>query len=152
MRTIKTLAGTPIELDGDALAVIETISRDLTRRHELAYGFEDVDREIQRVVEQMVEDELRVYLKENLFMNFNRYENDRMLTIVRRASRATANEPKSRAQKTGGKPQSRATSAKAKGQNSRKYAPSSRLPGTQRSTRKSRKPSVLRTSKARRRR
>ena len=45
MRTIKTTAGTPIELDGDVLAVIETVSRDLSRRQELDYGFEDVDRE-----------------------------------------------------------------------------------------------------------
>ena len=45
MRTITTTAGTPIELDGDVLAVIEAISRDLARRQELDYGFEDVDRE-----------------------------------------------------------------------------------------------------------
>ena len=40
-----TLDHPPIELDGDVLAVIETISRDLTRQQKLDYGFEDVDRE-----------------------------------------------------------------------------------------------------------
>jgi hypothetical protein len=107
MRTIKTLPGTPIELDGDALAVIETISRDLTRRHELAYGFEDVDREIQHVIDQMQEADLRVYLKESLFMSFNRYENDRMLTIVKRASQATADKAEGRGQKAKGRLQGR---------------------------------------------
>jgi hypothetical protein len=89
MRTIKTLAGTPIELDGDALMMIETISLDLARRQELDYGFEDVDREIQHVISQMQGDDLRTYLKESLFMSFNRYENDRMLAIIKRANSAS---------------------------------------------------------------
>jgi len=88
MRTIKTTAGTPVELDGDVLAVIEAISRDLARRRELEYGFEEVDREFQYLVQQMSDDELRVYLKESLFMSFNRFEVERMMTIVRRANQA----------------------------------------------------------------
>ena len=68
------------------LAVLETISRDLARRQVLDYGFEDVEREIQHVVAQLTEEELRAYLKESLFMSFNRYENDRMLQIVRKRS------------------------------------------------------------------
>lgn len=88
MRTIKTTTGTQVELDGDVLAVLEIISRDLTRRKELDYGFEDVDREFQHLVGQMTEDELRSYLKESLFMSFNRFENERLITMVRRANRA----------------------------------------------------------------
>jgi hypothetical protein len=88
MRTITTTVGTPVELDGDVLAVIEAVSRDLTRRKQLDYGFEDVDREFQHVVRQMTEDELRSYLKESLFMSFNRFENERLMTMVRRANRA----------------------------------------------------------------
>jgi hypothetical protein len=87
MRVITTIAGTRIELDGDVLAVLETISRDLARRQILEYGFEDVEREIQHVIAQLSDEELRAYLKESLFMSFNRYENDRMLKIVARASR-----------------------------------------------------------------
>jgi hypothetical protein len=86
MRAITTTSGTRIELDGDVLAVIETISRDLARRQVLDYGFEDVDREIQHVIGQLTAEELRVYLKESLFMSFNRYENDRMLKIVAKVS------------------------------------------------------------------
>ncbi|MBP6716497.1 MAG: hypothetical protein KAY59_05215 [Acidobacteria bacterium] len=87
-RTITTSAGSPIELDGDVLAVIETISRDLTRQNALDYGFEEVDREFQALVAQMNEDELRAYLKESLFMSFNRFENERMSRIIRKAGHA----------------------------------------------------------------
>jgi hypothetical protein len=87
MRVITTIAGTRIELDGDVLAVLEIISRDLARRQVLDYGFEDVQREIHHVIAQLNDDELRVYLKESLFMSFNRYENDRMMKIVARANR-----------------------------------------------------------------
>jgi hypothetical protein len=89
MRTITTTAGTPVDLDGDALAIIEVISRDLARQKGLDYGFEDVDREIQHVVAQMTPDELQAYLKESLFMSFNRFENDRLVAFVRKANRAT---------------------------------------------------------------
>ena len=89
MRAITTTSGTHIELDGDVLAVLETISRDLARRQVLDYGFEDVDREIQHVIGQLTADELRIYLKESLFMSFNRYENDRMMKIVAKASGKT---------------------------------------------------------------
>jgi hypothetical protein len=92
MRTIKTSAGTAVELDGDVLAVIEAISRDLARRSELEYGFEEIDREFQFLVGQMTEEELRAYLKESLFMSFNRFENDRLVTIVRRANGAREDE------------------------------------------------------------
>ena len=88
MRTIKTTSGTQIDLDGDALAVIEAISRDLARRQELEYDFADVDREIQHIVSQMTDEELRTYLKESLFMSFNRYETEQMAAVIRRADRA----------------------------------------------------------------
>jgi len=88
MRSITTTAGTRVDLDGDVLAVIETISRDLARRRELDYSFEDVDREFQALVAQMTEAELRSYLKESLFMSFNRFENDRLGALIKKANRA----------------------------------------------------------------
>jgi hypothetical protein len=88
MRSITTTAGSRVDLDGDVLAVIETISRDLARRRELDYTFEDVDREFQSLVTQMTEAELRSYLKESLFMSFNRFENDRLGVLVKKANRA----------------------------------------------------------------
>jgi hypothetical protein len=92
MRVITTTSGTRIELDGDVLAVLEAISRDLARRQALDYGFEDVEREIQHIVGQLTGDELRTYLKESLFMSFNRYENDRKIQIVQKAKRASERE------------------------------------------------------------
>lgn len=89
MRTITTSAGTPVDTDGDVLAVIEIISRDLARKADLDYSFEEVDREFEHLVSQLTMDELRVYLKESLFMSFNRFENERLLTVVRRAGEAT---------------------------------------------------------------
>jgi hypothetical protein len=86
MRTITTTAGTAITLDGDVLAVLEAVSRDLWRRKQLDHGFEDVDREIAHIVSQMSEEDLRAYLKESLFMSFNRYENDQMAALVKRAA------------------------------------------------------------------
>jgi hypothetical protein len=89
MRTITTSSGTAVELDGDVLAVIEAISRDLARRHELDYGFEEVAREFQYVIDQLSENDLKTYLKESLFMSFNRFENERMTALLQRAIRAT---------------------------------------------------------------
>ena len=87
-RTIKTSAGTAIELDGDVLAVLETISRDLSRKSGLDYGFEEVDHEFQLLVAQMTPDELKAYLKESLFMSFNRFENEKLAAVVKKAGRA----------------------------------------------------------------
>lgn len=88
MRTITTAAGTSIVLDGDVLAVLEAVSRDLWRRRGFDYSFDDVDREIAHLVAQFTEEELRAYLKESLFMSFNRFENDRLSALVRRAHQA----------------------------------------------------------------
>ena len=89
MRTINTSAGTPVDTDGDVLAVIEVISRDLARKADLDYSFDEVDREFEHLVNQMTPEELRIYLKESLFMSFNRFENERLLGVVRRAGEAT---------------------------------------------------------------
>lgn len=89
MRKITTTTGTPIDTDGDVLAILETVSRDLARRADLDYSFEEIDLEIQHLVAQLTPDELRVYLKESLFMSFNRFENDRLAQLVKKAAEAT---------------------------------------------------------------
>jgi hypothetical protein len=95
MRAIKTTAGTPIELDDDmidVIGVIDAVSRDLLRRKELDYTFEDVDREFKHLVEQLSHDELCDYLKESLVLTFRRYMNERLNEVVSRANRATDDE------------------------------------------------------------
>jgi hypothetical protein len=88
MRTITTPFGTTVDLDGDVLAVLEAVSRDFRRQRELDFSFEDVDRAFEHLVGQLTAEELRAYLKESLFMSFNRYENERLAALVQKVHRA----------------------------------------------------------------
>ena len=78
MRTIKMTTGAEVVLDGDLLAMLETLYKELTARRELERTFEDTVREIQSVIEQMTDEERRLYLSESLFLNFVSYENERL--------------------------------------------------------------------------
>jgi hypothetical protein len=78
MRTIRTTTGAELALDGDLLAVMETLYREVTARRELERSFEDMTREINHLIDQMDEGERRAYLLESLFLNTVRYENDKL--------------------------------------------------------------------------
>ncbi len=84
MRAIKTSTGVEIPLDGDLLAVVETLFQEVTVRHELARTFEDMMREIQHLVDQLTPEELRAYFVESLFLNTVTYENERLAAVVRK--------------------------------------------------------------------
>jgi hypothetical protein len=84
MRTIKTLTGEAIALDGDLLAVLETLFREVTVKKELARTYEDMMREIQHVIGQMDLDELREYLIESLFLNTVTYENEKLGAVLKK--------------------------------------------------------------------
>jgi len=83
MRTIKTSTGAAIALDGDLLAVMETLYREVTLKKELQRTFEDMVREIQHLIEQMSDEELRRYLAESLFLNTVSYENEKLAAYMR---------------------------------------------------------------------
>ena len=87
MRTIKTSTGTEIVLDGDLLAVMEALYREVTARRELDRSFEDMVREIQHLIEQMNEEERRTYLAESLFLNTVKYENDRLEAYMKKLTK-----------------------------------------------------------------
>jgi phage gp29-like protein len=87
MRIIKTSTGTEIVLDGDLLAVMEALYREVTARRELDRSFEDMVREIQHLIGQMNEEERRTYLAESLFLNTVKYENDRLEAYMKRLSK-----------------------------------------------------------------
>ena len=70
MRSIKTTTGAEIALDGDLLAVMETLYREVTVRRGLERSFEDMTREITHLIDQMSEDERRAYLLESLFPEY----------------------------------------------------------------------------------
>lgn len=84
MRTIKTTTGAEIALDGDLLAVMETLYREVTVKRGLDRSFEDMSREITHLIEQMDEGERRAYLLESLFLNTVTYENDKLEAYMRR--------------------------------------------------------------------
>jgi phage gp29-like protein len=87
MRTIKTTTGIEIALDGDLLAILETLYREVTARRELERTFEDMLREITHLIEQMDESERRTYLTESLFLNTVKYENDKLDAYLRKITK-----------------------------------------------------------------
>jgi hypothetical protein len=87
MRTIKTTSGTEIPLDGDLLAVMETLYQDVTAKRELERSFEDMLREINHLIDQMDEGERRAYLLESLFLNTVKYENDKLEAYMRKIAK-----------------------------------------------------------------
>jgi len=92
MRTIKTSTGAEITLDGDLLAVMETLYREVTLKKELQRTFEDMVREIQHLIEQMSDEELRRYLAESLFLNTVSYENEKLGAYMRKLTDKGAKE------------------------------------------------------------
>ena len=84
MRTITTHSGVKITLDGDLLAVVEALDKDLTERFGLDRTFEDTMREIQHLIDQMPETARRTYLVESLFLNTVTYENERAGAYIRK--------------------------------------------------------------------
>jgi hypothetical protein len=87
MRTIKTTTGADIPLDGDLLAILETLYREVTAKRELERSFEDILREITHLIEQMDESERRAYLLESLFLNTVKYENDKLEAYMRKLTK-----------------------------------------------------------------
>ena len=83
-RSIKTSTGADINLDGDILAILETLYREITVKRNFDRSFEDMIREIRHLIEQMTEEERRSYLAESLFLNSVKYENDRAEALVRK--------------------------------------------------------------------
>ena len=87
MRTIKTSTGADVTLDGDLLAVMETLYREVTARRELERSFEDMVREIRHLIDQMTDEERRSYLLESLFLNTVKYENDKLEAYMRKITK-----------------------------------------------------------------
>ena len=87
MKTIKTTTGVEIALDGDLLAIMEALYREVTARSALERSFEDMVREINHLIDQMDESERRTYLAESLFLNTVKYENDKLEAYMRKISK-----------------------------------------------------------------
>lgn len=87
MRTIKTTTGAEIPLDGDILAIMETLYREVTAKRELERSFEDLIREITHLIDQMDEADRKAYLLESLFLNTVKYENDKLEAYMRKLTK-----------------------------------------------------------------
>jgi hypothetical protein len=87
MRSIKTTTGAEIPLDGDILAIMETLYREVTAKRELERSFEDLMREITHLIDQMDESDRKAYLLESLFLNTVKYENDKLEAYMRKLTK-----------------------------------------------------------------
>ena len=87
MRTITTTTGATVTLDGDLLAIMETLYREVTARRELERTFEDMVQEINHLIGQMTDQERQTYLRESLFLNTVKYENDKLDAYMRKISK-----------------------------------------------------------------
>jgi hypothetical protein len=89
MRTIKMTTGADVALDGDLLAILESLYREVTVKRQLERTFEDMVREIQHLITQMSDDERRQYLSESLFLNTVSYENERLGAYMKKLTKKT---------------------------------------------------------------
>ena len=87
MRTIKTTTGASIALDGELLAILEALYREITVKRDFDRSFEDMMREINHLIDQMTEEERRAYMVESLFLNAVKYENDMADAFMRKLSK-----------------------------------------------------------------
>jgi phage gp29-like protein len=87
MRTIKTTNGAEVTLDGDLLAIMELLYREVTARRSLDRSYEDMVKEIKHLIEQMNDGERRTYLTESLFLNTVKYENDKLEAYMKRLAK-----------------------------------------------------------------
>jgi hypothetical protein len=87
MKTIKTTTGAEIVLDGDILAIMEALYKEVTARKELERSFEDMIKEIKHLIDQMDDETRRAYLLESLFLNTVKYENDKLEAYMRKITK-----------------------------------------------------------------
>jgi len=87
MRTIKTTTGSELSLDGDLLAMMELLYREVTARRALERTFDDMVKEIHHLIDQMDENDRRAYFVESLFLNTVRYENDKLEAYMKKLAR-----------------------------------------------------------------
>ena len=84
MRRVRLGADHEIVLDGDLLALLETLYREVTLKLAFRVSFEEMMKELQSLVEQMSTAELKQYLVESLFLNSVTYENEMLDAYVRK--------------------------------------------------------------------
>lgn len=89
-RNLRLSTGYEVPIDGDLLAIVEALYKEITLGNVLHSSFETMRAEILALIDQMSPAELRDYLAESLFLNSVTYENEMLAAYVRRLSEAAA--------------------------------------------------------------
>lgn len=84
MKKIRLTTGRELALDGDLLAMVESIFEEVALNKELKHTYEDVMKEIEGIIRQLDAKELRNYFKESLFLNTVTYENEMLAAYSKR--------------------------------------------------------------------
>ena len=84
MKKIKMLTAREIELDGDLMAIIESLYQEVVLKKELKHTYKDMKKEIENIVDQMPKEERRTYLVESLFLNSVIYENQMIDAFIKK--------------------------------------------------------------------
>lgn len=87
-RNLRLSTGYEVPIDGDLLAIVEALYKEITLGNVLNSSFETMRAEILSLIDQMTPAELREYLAESLFLNSVTYENEMLAAYVRRLSAA----------------------------------------------------------------
>lgn len=85
-RHLRLSTGLEVPLDGDLLAIIEALYREVALGNLLHPSFETMRSEILSLVTQMSMGDCRAYLAESLFLNSVTYENELLSAYGRRLS------------------------------------------------------------------
>ena len=83
-RNVRLSTGLRVPLDGDLLAIIEALYKEVTLGNVLKSSFEGMRSEILSLIDQMSPADRRTYLAESLFLNSVTYENEMLSAYVRR--------------------------------------------------------------------
>lgn len=79
----KLLTGHEVEIDGDLMAIVESIYQEVVVRRELKHTYHDIKNEIENIVSQMDDSEARGYLIESLFLNTVTFENQMLDALLK---------------------------------------------------------------------
>ena len=89
-RNLRLSTGFEVPIDGDLLAIVEALYKEITLGNVLNSSFETMRAEILALIDQMTPAERRDYLAESLFLNSVTYENEMLAAYVRRLSEAAS--------------------------------------------------------------
>lgn len=89
-RNLRLSTGFKVPLDGDLLAIIEALYKEVSLGNALNSSFETMRSEILSLIDQMSPAERRAYLAESLFLNTVTYENEMLSAYVRQLASGAA--------------------------------------------------------------